>query len=229
VAALTVAAALAGGCGGSDGKNPTWTPVADLGAVESDMKTRADLFYGATFTATYTFSADAEDGSAASTLTWYQKDGKVRADFVARIGGEPVDVVVIPGPGYPEEEFLYVCRPREESCSEFRQASEQEGYPPEIGAVILGSTLVGLEEFAEAVSVTGTSKRTVAGEEVVCFQGTGVEEASIEAGEACATEDGIVLALTQESDGQTVALTATDFSREVGDEAFELPYPLREG
>jgi len=164
------------------------------GPDDTQLAQRAALFEQADFRAAYTFSISTQEGSTSGTLTWYQKRGKARGDFTGMVGTENVEVIVIPGPGYPSEEFLYVCRPQQETCSQFRLEDEQQGYGVDIGLIVLGSVLLDGREFSEAVYVTATSKRTVAGEEAECFQGTGVEGASIETGEVCLTADGIALA-----------------------------------
>ncbi len=176
-------------------------------------------------------TGDSADVSLQGTLTWYQKPGMARGDFAGQVGEQEIDIVVIPGPGYPSEEFLYFCRRQERSCVEVRPKSEQEPYPEaeEAWIIVIASLLVGAEEFAESVIVADTSSRTIAGQQVVCFEGQETGDGNFfGAGEVCATADGITLAMTLAATDQTISLEATEFSRDVDDEVFELPYQLGE-
>ncbi len=50
---------------------------------------------------------------------------------------------------------------------------------------------------------------------------------SLKSGEVCVTDDGLVLRMNQESvNGNTFSLHAIEFSRDVDDEVFNLPYEL---
>lgn len=202
---------------------------ATRGPDDDELARRAARFDMTEFTASYVMSVEFAGGLIDGTLTWYQKPGKARGDFTGQVNGQEVDIVVIPGPGYPSEEFLYVCSRESRSCIESRPESEQNAYPNGEFPVVLGALLVGAEEFAEAVTVTETSERTVAGQEVICFKGQGVEGAPFDTGELCATEDGIALLVTEDAPDQTIALEARAFSRTMNDDIFELPYPLEDG
>ncbi|MEX0785730.1 MAG: hypothetical protein WD939_03745 [Dehalococcoidia bacterium] len=187
---------------------------------DAGLAALASLFDETEFSASYRMSAGGMEG----VLTWHQQGRKVRGDFAGEVNGQAVDIVVIPGPGYPNEEFVYVCRQEDERCIESRSQSEQEAYPNGEFPVVLGSTLVGAAEFAEAVTVTATSQRTIAGEEATCFVGQGIG-GSLNSGEACVTEDGVVLSLREERGTGTTSLEATTFTRDVSEDLFELPYP----
>ena len=208
------------------------TTVAEIGVTpgpdDDELVRRAALFSEAEFRASYVMTGEFADVSFEGTLTWYQKPGMARGDFVGQVAGREIDIVVIPGPGYPSEEFLYFCRRQDRSCIEAAPESEQNPYPEEAGIIVFASLVVGAEEFSEAVVITGTSERVVAGEEVLCFRGQGLEGASFGTGEVCATEDGIALVVTEDALDAMLSLEATEFSRDVSDGAFDLPYPLED-
>ena len=123
------------------------------GPDDDELARRAALFSEAEFRASYVMTGEFADGSFEGTLTWYQQPGMARGDFVGQVGGREIDIVVIPGPGYPSEVLLYVCRREEQICSEFTPESEQAAYPAGTYPIVLGSLLVGAEEFSEAVVI----------------------------------------------------------------------------
>ena len=199
------------------------------GLDDDELARRASLFNRAEFRASYVMTGDFAGSSFQGTLTWYQKPGMARGDFVGQVGGREIDIVIIPGPGYPSEEFLYFCRRQDRSCIEAVPESEQNPYPEEAGIIVFASLLIGAEEFAESVIVTDTSSRTIAGQQAKCFEGQETSNGDFfGAGEVCATADGITLAMTIAATDQTISLEATEFSRDVSDDVFDLPYPLTE-
>lgn len=215
-ATVALLALLAAGCGGGTSE----------GLDASELARRAALFEESSFRALYSMSGGG--GVINGTVTWYQQPGKVRGDFIGTVGGQVVDIIVIPGPGYPSETLLYVCREETASCIESRPQSEQDAYPNGEYPVVLASQLVGLEEFVEGTTVTKTSERTLVGQEVTCFT-TRVEGDAADNGEACATDDGIVLSLRLEQADGPLTFEATTFSEDVDPAALALPYPLQPG
>ena len=227
--ALILAATAVACDGGSYAQQGAPAGDATVGASDQELAERAARFGEAEFKAAYAMTVESDDFMFDGIFSWYQQPGMVRGDFSGQAGEQTVDIVVIPGPGYPNEEFLYVCRRATRSCIESRPESEQDAYQNGEFPIVLGALLVGAEEFAEAVVVTKTLERIIAGQEVVCFIGNGVGGASFETGEVCATRDGVALSLTEDAPDRTISLMATVFSEEVSDDDFVLPYPLIEG
>jgi len=236
VAVLAAVTFIAAACGGDSSKQSqameTATPPATSTATHDEalaqLRERASRSASATFTARYVIRVSLGDGpSVNGRITWYQANGRVRGDFDGQVGSQGLSAIVVPGPGYPEEELLYVCPYGEGGghCRVWQPASEDEAYPPEVYPVVVASQFVGAEEFTEAMTVVRRDRtRTFLRESAACFTGTG-DSAT---GTICATPDGITLSLELESDGQVISLTATELSRDVDDSALDLPFDLDE-
>ena len=227
--ALVLAATVVACGDGSDALEGNLVGGETSEAFAEELAIRAERFPEAEYKAAYEMTVDSDEGQVEGLLSWYQQPGMVRGDFNGQWGEQKVDIVVIPGPGYPSEEFLYFCRRQDRSCIEARPKSEQEPYPEEAGIIVLASVLLAAEEFGEAAVITKTLERIIAGQEVLCFRGSGVAGAPFDSGEVCVTENGVVLSVTQEAVGKTISLLATVFSNEVDDDNFTPPYALIEG
>ena len=225
---MVVVAGLAfGACGESEVKVSDPTPAPTLESPADELMRRADSFEQTEFQAIYEMLAEFDGGVIEGTFTWYQKKGSVRGDFSGRLGDQNSDFVLIPGPGYPSESFHYVCHVDKETCVESRPKSEESAYMDGQYPAVLGAILISAEEFGEAFLVETTSRQQIEGQETVCFIAPSAVNESFESGEVCVTDDGIVLRMSQESvNGNTFSLHAIEFSRDVDDEVFELPYEL---
>ena len=203
------------------------TPAPTLDSPAEDSMRRADSFEQTEFQASYEMLAEFDGGVIEGTFTWYQREGSVRGDFSGKVSDQGSDFILIPGPGYPSESFHYVCHIEKETCVESRPESEESAYVDGQYPVVLGANLISAEEFGEAFRVESASRQQIAGQETVCFIAPSAVNESFVSGEVCVTDDGVVLRLTEESvNGDTFSLHAIEFSREVDDDVFELPYGL---
>lgn len=228
LAVLVGLTALIAACsGGDDLSAGEPSPDSTLESPPEELMRRASHFDEAIFSATYEMYAEIDATVIEGMFTWYQKDGQVRGDFSGEVAGAAVDVIVIPGPDYPSESFHYVCDVSVETCVESRPESEERLYPDGQYPVVLGGGLLVAEEFGEAFAVEATAAEDILGQQTTCFVAPTAVNQSFHAGEACVTEEGIVLRITQEFDtGDATTMQAAELSRDVDDEVFELPYSL---
>jgi hypothetical protein len=87
----------------------------------------------------------------------------------------------------------------------------------------------GLEETLTnpQVEIVSTETRNVAGEKVDCFV---VRSPDSEGeSEVCVSADGVPLFTKATAGGEEMTMEATNFSHDVSDSDFELPYPVSEG
>ena len=179
----------------------------------------AEKFAEATFKATYEIASTGGEQDLAGTMTWYKKGDDVRVDIESEIEGETESATII-----ERGDQSYFCSQIPElgeggTCFQSPEGSD------DIAADFVGS--VG-ELFTDPdVEIVSTESRDVAGQEVDCFV---VHDPALEGDtEVCLTGDGVPLASRSTTNGEEMVLEATDFSREVSDQDFELPYPVSEG
>lgn len=172
---------------------------------------------------------DDKRGEVEGTLTWHQKPGRVRADFVSEVYRHQVDVTIIAGPGYPSSESYDFCVFTAGTCVRVKREGlgfQRENIPPE--AILFNA----VSEWVPDATPLGfgifeaTSSDTLAGEEASCFEIEGAPKDGFETRSLCATEEGIILRLRQKGPGHDVSFEATRFKREASEGVFDLPLPL---
>jgi len=143
------------------------------------------------------------------------KAGALRVDFAGEFNGEQVTLRFFSGPGYPGDDFAYVCEPVGEECRKF-----EKDVNPFQGDIIFGeavlysqlSRLINNEERGlRFVSPTFTEE--ILGEEASCYESGGEGPGSA----TCLAADGIML--------RTSGAEVIQLSRQVDDAALEVPDP----
>jgi hypothetical protein len=215
-----------GGGGGQESKTPTAPAAAtspgETPQAQGDVGEFGDLakkFAEATFRATYQVASTGGEQELSGTMTWYKKGEDVRVDLETEVQGETESASIIQRAG---QSYFCAQIPELGGSGTCFQSLEESG---DVTAGFI-SSLDELLTNPEAEIVSSES-RDVAGQRVDCFV---VRDPNLEAdSEVCLTEDGVPLASKSTTSGEETTLEATDFSREVSDQDFELPYPVQEG
>jgi hypothetical protein len=197
------------------GETPTVgnTPEAQGGGSQfSDL---AAKFGNATFKVTYQLSGT---GAAVTngSMTWYKKGDSLRMDITGEIEGQQTSAILIVRP-----DNTYVC-------------SEMPGVGGGGSCFVAPSGTTGgagdiVSEFQNTltdptINVLSTSSRNIAGEDATCYT---VSAPDIEGqAEMCLTSEGVPLFTHETAGGVETTMEATDFSHDVSDSDFELPYPV---
>lgn len=246
--ALAMSAALFAACGGDDddgddnGDNGDNTPVATRTAASAgddtpepaptddappgdpgddgdvaEIKELAGKFVQATFTANYELTGAPGESLAQGTITLTKRGSeRFRFDLTSSEG----QLIFIQTP-----DITASCLTDASLLGVEFDIPEGEGvcFEQALGGQGLGNFAEDFQAFVDGdVAVLETSERTIVGETVKCYL---TREENEEVTNVCINNDGILLAV-ESPDGSR--LEASDFSTDVDDGEFELPWEIRE-
>jgi hypothetical protein len=221
LAAITAAACLLlAGCGGGDDNDSTPTVSGsgnssqDAGA-EQQLRDLAGKWGAASTKVTYTLASTLGSITTDTQVIVYRKSPDRRIDYIA--AGQATTVIILSDLGY-------WCLITNVSCALLTtsEAETASGFPF-VNDLADSARLDAI--IAEATALESAPARNVIGRQTSCIQASGVLGGFPGEATWCFTEDGMLLAISYTSSGQTLEMTATAIG--APEEAdFEPPYAV---
>ena len=207
--------AVDGGDDGDDGDGDSdSTGLQDLGALASEAS--GDVIARVT----YRFTSEAGGEVVEGEWVLVQRPPDSRFEFVSTAGGEEIRTIIISAGG---ESYLCSSIGGEGTC-----LTADIG-DTEAQTAVLDPLFDVPEELAAAgdVGLVDRSERSIAGVDASCFTVTS-DISGLGEGEVCFSEEGLLLLLRSDTNGDSLTFEATSVSTDVTDADFELPYDILE-
>ena len=228
--AVVLLALLAAACdgGGGGGSTPQAdetvaegeTPAADgatAGGELGDLEALASEAAGEV-TAKVTYQFTSEEGGEVIEGEWVlvQRPPDSRFEFTSTEGGEEFRTIIISAGGE-----TYVCSSSGEGTCLATDIGEATAQATALAPIF--DVPRDLAEEAGDVDIVDKSQRSIAGLDATCFT-VRSEISGLGEGEVCFSEEGLLLLLRGETDGDSFTFEATSVSTDVTDADFEPPF-----
>ncbi len=198
---------------GDDGDDSTG--LQDLGAL-------ASLASGEVIAkVTYRFTTEAGGEVIEGEWVLVQRPPDSRFEFVSTVGGLEIRTIIINAGG---ESYLCASSGGGGTCLTSDIGTTEAQTAP---LAPLFDVPRELTEEAGGVDLLDRSERSIAGVDATCFT-VRSDISGLGEGEVCFSEEGLLLLLRSETNGDSFTFEATSVSTDVTDADFELPYDILE-
>ncbi len=198
---------------GDDGDDSTG--LQDLGALASQASDEVIA------KVTYRFTTETGGEVVEGEWVLVQRPPDSRVEFVSTAGGLEVRTIIINAGG---ESYLCASSGREGTCLTADIGDTEAQTAP---LAPLFDVPRELTEEAGGVDLLDTSERSIAGVDATCFT-VRSDISGLGEGEVCFSEEGLLLLLRSETNGDSFTFEATSASTDVTDADFELPFDIFE-
>lgn len=198
------------------------TAVGNINVGNAALNTLAQQFSSSTFQAQYQMTSTSGDGA----MTIYKQGaGKIRFDITSSADGNNVTLTAI-----QSASGSVFCLPDAGALAPILGTAPGEGVcfngdPTNGGASVTDLTDVFKNFSASSASVTGTSSRTIAGDEAKCFDYDSAGASATD--ETCFSNSGVLLYDMTTTADDTTSIEAIQVQESVPDSVFDVPYQIK--
>ena len=218
VGLLALLAAMACGDGGGDEDGDDGGDSTGL----QDLEALASRASGEVIAkVTYRFTTEAGGQVIEGERVLVQRPPDSRFEFGSTVGGVEFRRIIISAGG----EFYLCASSGGEGACLTSNIAETEAQTAHLAPLF--DVPRELAEEAGGVDLLDTSERSIAGVDATCFT-VRSDISGLGEGEVCFSEEGLLLLLRSETNGDSLTFEATSVSTDVTDADFELPYDILE-